>query len=90
LQFEAGTTRLSLRLEGSETFDITGLDGALAPRARMACTITRADGSRERIMLLARIDSKAEVKYYQHGGIVKYALRRRLVPPAATVQAVSH
>jgi aconitate hydratase len=78
LQFTGGATRKTLGLDGSETFDILGIAQLKSPRARLDCIITRADGRKENIELLARLDSKAEVNYYRHGGIVKFVLRRLL------------
>ena len=40
LQFKHGTTRQSLKLDGSERFDITGIAAGLKPRAELACQIT--------------------------------------------------
>jgi aconitate hydratase len=78
LQFAAGVTRQSLELDGSETFDIVGLDGALEPRLQVMCTITRADGRQHTVALLARLDTQQEVQYLIHGGILHYVLRQRL------------
>ena len=82
LQFTNGVTRKTLRLDGSDVFDITGLQVPLTPRRLLTCTITRATGEREMITLLARLDTKPEVEYYQHGGILKYVLRRRITKKA--------
>ena len=76
LQFKDGVTRETLGLEGTETFDITGLADGIEPRMDVACTVTRADGSTEEIALLCRIDTADEVEYYRHGGILQYVLRR--------------
>ena len=76
LQFKDGVTRETLGLEGTETFDITGLADGIEPRMDVACTVTRADGSTEEITLLCRIDTADEVEYYRHGGILQYVLRR--------------
>jgi aconitate hydratase len=78
LQFAGGVNRKTLRLDGSETFDIGGLEGALPPRARLTSTITRADGSKETIELTCRLDTREEVEYFRHGGLLHYALRQRL------------
>ena len=75
LQFKDGATRQTLKLDGSETFDITGIADGITPRMDVACTIHRADGSTENIMLLCRIDTEDEVDYYRHGGILHYVLR---------------
>jgi len=76
LVFKDGVTRKSLKLDGSETFDIKGIKGGIKPRMDIDCTITRADGSKETIALLCRIDTLDEVDYYRHGGILHYVLRQ--------------
>lgn len=38
-------------------------------------TITRADGSKQDVPLLCRVDTLDEVEYYRHGGILQYVLR---------------
>ncbi len=78
LQFKDGQTRGSLELDGSETFDITGIAAGIEPRMDVACRITRADGRAEEITLLCRIDTADEVDYYRHGGILQYVLRNML------------
>jgi aconitate hydratase len=77
LQFPAGVTRKTLALDGSEKFDLHGL-ATLSKRGTVRCTITRANGQTQSLDLLARIDSFAEVAYFQHGGIIKYVLRKKL------------
>jgi aconitate hydratase len=83
LQFTNGMTRKTLKLDGSETFDIVGLERGLVPRMELSCTITRANGARETILLLSRLDTRAEVEYYRHGGIFHYVLRQLLEEKAA-------
>jgi aconitate hydratase len=78
LQFTGGVTRKTLKLDGSERFDITGLQAPLTPCRELACTVTRTTGEKETITLLMRLDTKAEVEYYRHGGILKYVLRHRI------------
>ena len=75
LTFTDGVTRDTLKLDGSETVDVTGIEGGITPRMNFACTITRADGSKEEITLLCRIDTEDEVAYYLNGGILHYVLR---------------
>jgi len=78
LQFPRGVTRKTLRLEGSELFDIAGIGGGLAARSELICTITRADGGKEILRLLARLDTKREIEYYRHGGQLHLVVRDRL------------
>ena len=74
LQFEAGTTRKTLQLDGRERISIA-LDENLKPGARLEATLLRADGHSEKIHLLCRIDTANELEYYRHGGILQYVLR---------------
>ncbi|MDX6304868.1 MAG: aconitate hydratase [Blastocatellia bacterium] len=78
-QFKEGTNAASLNLDGTETFDITGLEGrAVQPRQDVTLTIHRADGSTEHVTLTLRIDTPIEIDYYLHGGILPYVLRQLL------------
>ena len=83
LQFPPVVTRKSLELDGRERFDIEGLQGALAPKMKLRCTIVRANGNRTHVTLTARLDTRPEVEYYRHGGIVKYVLRKRIAQGAS-------
>jgi aconitate hydratase len=76
LQFPDGMDRKALKLDGSETYDLTGLGGEIRPRMAVTMTIRRADGSSEAVSLLCRIDTLDEVEYYRAGGILQYVLDR--------------
>ncbi len=78
LEFPAGVTRKTLALKGDEVIDLAGISSGMAPRTQLECSITRADGKRERLRLLARLDTKREVDYFRHGGLLHYVLRHRL------------
>jgi aconitate hydratase A / 2-methylisocitrate dehydratase len=78
LEFPQGVTRKTLKLDGTEVFDITGISGGIKPRMDVACRITRADGKTENVTLRCRIDTLDEVEYYRHGGILQYVLRQML------------
>ena len=80
LQFPDGATRRTLGLTGAELFDIAGIRGYTAPRSELACTITRADGRRDTIRLLARLDTTREVDYFRNGGLLHHVVRHRLIP----------
>jgi aconitate hydratase len=75
LVFKDGMTRKSLNLDGSEVFDITGVEAGIKPLMDVSCTIKRASGKSETIKLLCRIDTAEEVEYYKNGGILHYVLR---------------
>lgn len=76
LQFKEGTNRETLKLDGTETYDIIGVEDGITPRMDAEMTITRADGSSETVSLLCRIDTLDEVDYYLAGGILQYVLMR--------------
>jgi aconitate hydratase len=78
LQFTGSDNRKSLRLDGSERFDVAGLVGTIQAGATLACTITRASGQQQRIALKLRLDTRREVDYYRNGGILLTAVRERL------------
>ncbi len=79
LQFKDGQNAQSLNLDGTETFDLTGLEaGDVKPRQDVTLKITRADGSSEDVSLMLRIDTPIEVEYYKAGGILPYVLRQLL------------
>ena len=75
-QFRDGTGVASLGLDGSETFDVTGLADGLAPRQEATLAIHRPNGQTEQVPLTVRIDTPIEVEYYRHGGILPYVLRQ--------------
>jgi aconitate hydratase len=76
LQFMEGTSPQTLKLDGSETFDFTGIDESLRPGQEIQMTIRRADGRVEAVPLRCRIDTPIEVDYYRHGGILPFVLRQ--------------
>jgi len=76
LQFTNGASRRTLQLDGSESFDITGIAGGVKPRLEVLCRITRTSGRTDEIALLCCVDTLDEVEYYRHGGILQYVLRR--------------
>ena len=75
LQFKDGTSRQTLKLDGTELFDIAGIAVGLKPRQDVEVTITRGDGSTEKVKVTCRIDTLDEIEYYRHGGILQYVLR---------------
>jgi aconitate hydratase len=75
LQFMEGVSRKSLKLDGSEIFDIEGFDEGITPGMDVSASIWRGDGSSESISLTCRIDTVDEVDYYCNGGILHYVLR---------------
>ncbi len=76
LQFKEGTTAQTLKLDGSETYDVVGLNPGIKPQQDLTLKITRKDGLVELVPVRCRIDTPIEIDYYQHGGILPYVLRQ--------------
>ncbi len=68
LQFEEGTTRHTLKIDGSETFDVTG---EVSAGGLMTLVINRADGSKTETPIICRLDTADEVKMYNAGGMLQ-------------------
>ncbi|PWT90795.1 MAG: aconitate hydratase [Blastocatellia bacterium] len=77
-QFKDDTNAASLKLDGTETFDIIGIENGIRPLQELTLTIHRATGETEQIPITLRIDTPIEVDYYKHGGILPYVLRQLL------------
>ena len=81
LQFPAGESAASLKLDGTETFDITGIDGA---QRRQDAEDGAGHGHQDRTArkvefdAVVRIDTPGEADYYRNGGILQYVLRNML------------
>ncbi|WMT92296.1 aconitate hydratase AcnA [Pelagibacterium sp. H642] len=74
LVFQDGASWQSLGITGDETVSIRGL-ADIEPRQTLELDITFADGRKEMVPVLLRIDTLDELEYYRHGGILHYVLR---------------
>lgn len=68
LEFQPGTTRLSLQLNGTEVYDVVG---TRTPRATLTLIIRRQDGREERVAVVCRLDTAEEVSIYEAGGVLQ-------------------
>ena len=75
-QFKEGMNAQALKLDGSETFDVIGLENRITPQQDVTLVIHRKDGQQENVPVTLRIDTPIEIEYYQHGGILDYVLRQ--------------
>ena len=75
-QFKEGTSVQTLTLDGTETFDLIGLNADLKPRQDVTLVVHRANGQSTQVPVIVRIDTPIEVEYYRHGGILPYVLRQ--------------
>jgi aconitate hydratase len=82
LQFPEGISAQTLGLDGTETFDITGLSDDIEPRQDVTLTITKSDGSKNSLAVKLRIDTPIEVDYYRHSGILPFVLRQLITEAA--------
>ena len=77
LQFPEGESYASLGLDGTETYDIAGIealnDGETPKTVHV--TATKADGTVVGFDAVVRIDTPGEADYYRNGGILQYVLR---------------
>jgi aconitate hydratase len=78
LEFTGGQTRKSLGLDGSETFNISGISSGLVPGVELPCQIVATNGEVTEISVLCRIDTGIELDYYLHSGVLPYVLRTLL------------
>src|SRR4026209_2924843 len=69
-QFKDDMNAASLRLDGSETFDLLGIEDGIEPLEEIKLLIHRKSGAVEEVPITLRIDTPIEVDYYQHGGIL--------------------
>lgn len=76
--FMEGESQETLGLQGNETFDIKGLSSDLTPGKIVDVTATKPDGKKIEFKAKLRLDSKVDVAYYKHGGILNYVLRNFL------------
>jgi len=77
-QFKENTSAATLGLDGTETFDLLGIEQGLKPRQDITLVIKRVSGSVDEIPITLRIDTPIEIDYYRHGGILPYVLRQLL------------
>jgi aconitate hydratase A / 2-methylisocitrate dehydratase len=76
LQFIEGTNAATLGLDGTEVYDVVGIEGVLKPRQKATLVIHRKDGKTDKAPVTVRIDTPIEVDYYVHGGILEFVLRQ--------------
>ena len=68
LEFQAGETRKTYAIDGTETFDV---EGAPAPGAQLTLVIHRKNGEEVRVPMTCRLDTAEEVLVYEAGGVLQ-------------------
>ncbi|HTE31949.1 MAG TPA: aconitate hydratase AcnA [Chryseolinea sp.] len=78
LQYKAGSNAEKLGLTGNEIFTITGIANEISPLKEVQVIAKKEDGEEIKFDVITRLDSKIEIEYYRHGGILQYVLRHFL------------
>ncbi|HTD04769.1 aconitate hydratase AcnA [Undibacterium sp.] len=78
LQFIGSDSVQSLGITGNESYDLKGIEDDIKPQQEVTLVITRANGQKQEVKVLLRIDTPIEVDYYKHGGILPFVLRQLL------------
>jgi 2-methylcitrate dehydratase (2-methyl-trans-aconitate forming) len=68
LEFKPGTTRLTLGLDGTETYDVVG---TRTPRVDLTLVVHRRNGERVEVPVTCRLDTAEEVSIYEAGGVLQ-------------------
>jgi aconitate hydratase len=75
-QLPEGVSAQTLGLDGTETYELLGVSGRVAPRQPARLVVRRQDGRTEEVRVTVRIDTPIEAEYLRHGGIMPYVLRQ--------------
>ena len=68
MEFKPGVNRLTLQIDGTETFDVIG---QRTPRATLTLVINRNNGERIEVPMTCRLDTAEEVSIYEAGGVLQ-------------------
>jgi aconitate hydratase len=76
LEFKAGDNAATLKLTGTESFDLIGIADGLTPRGDVRVVARDAEGSTKEFIATVRIDTPEELVSFRHGGILPYVVRQ--------------
>jgi aconitate hydratase len=76
LQFLPGEGAEALGLDGTERYEVLGITGGVEPGTKLRVSAEREDGTAVTFEVLVRLDTRVEVDYWRHGGILQMVLRR--------------
>ena len=68
LEFQPGTTRKTLGLDGTETYDV---EGERTPGATLTLVVRRKNGDVQKVPVNCRLDTAEEVSVYEAGGVLQ-------------------
>ena len=78
LQFNDGMGAGDLGLDGSESFDLVGLENGITPQQGLTLVVRKADGSSFEVPVKLRLDTPIEIEYFLSGGILPFVLNHLL------------
>ncbi|MBO9646771.1 MAG: Fe/S-dependent 2-methylisocitrate dehydratase AcnD, partial [Pseudacidovorax sp.] len=87
LEFLPGTTRLTLGLDGTETYDV---EGERTPGAQLTLVVHRRSGAPMRVPVRCRLDTAEEVSVYEAGGVLQRFAQDFLAGQTAPLQPATH
>jgi len=79
-ELDADVSVETLKLDGSEEYALTGLNGDITPRQCVTLQVRRRNGEVDNVPLTLRLDTPAEIEYVQRGGILPFVLDSLLDP----------
>ncbi len=85
LEFRPGTTRKTLQLDGTETYDV---EGERTPLATLSLVVRRRNGQIDRVPVRCRLDTGEEVSVYEAGGVLQRFAQDFLASRAAQAAPV--
>ncbi len=78
MQFLDGESYSSLGLAGHERYDIPDLNDSIKPSQHFLISAISPNGESTNFEVACRLESKVEIEYYRHSGILQYMLRQFL------------
>ncbi len=76
LQFKSGEGREQFKLNGTEQYDIIGIDSTPKPGQTATVVVTHSNGDTQKFDVIVRLDSLVEVEYYMNGGILPSVMQQ--------------
>ena len=84
LEFKPGVNRITLGIDGTETFDVIGVR---KPRTDLTLVINRKNGERVEVPVICRLDTAEEVSIYEAGGVLQRFAQDFLASSSSSVKA---
>jgi aconitate hydratase len=76
LEFKSGENAASLKLTGTESYELLGVAAGLRHRGDVRIVARRPDGTSMEFVATVRIDTPEELLAFRHGGILPYVVRQ--------------